>query len=81
MWGRYLNYPYKEEFMILQKEEIKKYVHHHHHSTWHGWDAMLIRTCVHYPHFVLLPVITIMVLGILWYIKSRRMYSVENTNS
>lgn len=73
MWGRYLNYPYQDEFMILEQDEIQKYVRHHHHSTWHGWDALLIRFFVKYYHVLALPIIFVFVYYLLWLLKSKRM--------
>ncbi|KAL4229978.1 hypothetical protein ACF0H5_010367 [Mactra antiquata] len=48
MWGRYLNYPYQEEFMILTEKEIAPYFINEHASTWHGWDAHIIRYVIHH---------------------------------
>lgn len=72
MWGRYLNYPYKDDFMILEPEGIQKYIEHHHDSAWHGWDAQLIRFFVHYYHILLiLLVIFLIIYAILYlYIKT-----------
>ncbi|XP_045207365.2 uncharacterized protein LOC123559533 [Mercenaria mercenaria] len=38
MWGRYLNFPCKEEFLILEKEQYKQYFQIEHDGSWHSWD-------------------------------------------
>ncbi|XP_045172723.2 uncharacterized protein LOC123534484 isoform X1 [Mercenaria mercenaria] len=70
MWGRYLNYPYGEEFFILNPDEIKTYFRHHHDSAWHGWDAQIIRFFVHNYHKILpLSVLIIIILMYFWVLR------------
>ncbi|XP_045208677.2 uncharacterized protein LOC123560576 [Mercenaria mercenaria] len=63
LWGRYLNYPYQDEFLILEQNDVATYMQHHHDSTWHGWDALLIRFFVH--HFKQLFGLTILIVLVL----------------
>lgn len=79
MWGRYLNYPYKEEFYILEQDAIKVYLQHHHDSAWHGWDAQVIRFFVHHYHQILLLCLFSIIVAIyLWILRNKRFMRAAN---
>lgn len=39
MWGRYLNYPCKNDVIILDEDRYSKYFQVDHDGSWHSWDT------------------------------------------
>lgn len=42
LWGRYLNYPNKQEFYNINNSSYSKYIEILHSSSWHSWDGRIV---------------------------------------
>jgi len=71
-WGRYLNYPHKEQFHIIPSYD--GYIIHYHASSWHHWDGRIIWFFFNRPNlfWFLLTLVTVLTIAGCFGVRKRK---------